>query len=449
METRHEHRRRREPAAGPAAAAASGGNQGKGPAAFFRKLGPGLITGAADDDPSGIATYSQAGAAFGYGLLWTALVSLPLMVAVQLMCARLGVVSKAGLATSLREHYSKRLLWFACILLLIANTLNIAADLGGMAASAAILLRVPRVTLVPVFTVLILGLLIFTSYEAMSRVLKWFAMALFAYVVAAFLAHPALAAVMKGTFFPAVQWNRNYLLTFVAILGTTISPYLFFWQASQVAEQEHHIRAKFPLRRRRSELRRTGRELKDAAIDTESGMFVSQLIMFFIILTAGATLHKAGITDVQTADQAALALKPLAGPLASALFALGIVGTGMLGVPVLAGSAAYAVAEAGAFRRGMDEKPDGARMFYGVMTVAMVVGMILALTKLDSMKMLLWSAVLNGILAPPLIVIILIVCNNSTIMGKYRNGVTLNVLGGFAAVLMGAAALGLISLFFI
>ena len=444
--------RRRNPHEGAAGVAAAGpsapSTRRDGPAAFFRKLGPGLITGAADDDPSGIATYSQAGAAFGYGLLWTALVSLPLMISVQLMCARLGVVSKSGLATSLRENYSKTLLWFACTLLLVANTLNIAADLGGMAASMALLTGIPRIVLVPAFAGLILGLLVFASYEGMTRVLKWFAVALFAYVIAAFLAHPDLAGVVKGMFFPSMHLTRNYLLTFVAILGTTISPYLFFWQASQVAEQEQHIRSRFPLRRRRSELRRTGRELHDAALDTQSGMVVSQLIMFFIILTAGATLHKAGITDVQTSDQAALALRPLAGPLAYWLFALGIIGTGMLGVPVLAGSAAYAIAEAGAFKGGMDEKPHGARMFYGVMAVSMVVGMLLALTKFNAMKMLLWSAVLNGVLAPPLIVIILLVCNNAKIMGKYKNGVVLNILGWIAALLMGGAAIAMFASFF-
>lgn len=420
-----------------------------GPAAFFRKLGPGLITGAADDDPSGIATYSQAGAAFGYGLLWTALISLPLMIAVQLMCARVGVVAKTGLATALREHYSRSLLWFACFLLIIANTLNIAADLGGMAASAELLTGIPRVVLVPMFAALILGLLVFSSYESMARVLKWFALALFAYIIAGILAHPSVLGVLKGMFVPAVQWNKAYLLTFVAILGTTISPYLFFWQASQVAEQEEHIRARFPMRRRRGEMRRTGRELRDAALDTESGMLVSQVIMFFIVLTAGATLHKAGITDVQTADQAASALRPLAGPLAYWLFALGIIGTGMLGVPVLAGSAAYAIAEAGAFKGGMDEKPDGARVFYGVMAIAMVMGTILALTKLNAMKMLLWSAVMNGVLAPPLIVIILVVCNNEKIMGKYKNGKWLNILGWAAAILMGVASIAMIVSFFV
>ena len=443
MDTQHARTRRPQPPAHPNPEV-----QRKGAAAFLRKLGPGLITGAADDDPSGIGTYSQAGAAFGYGLLWTALISLPLMIAVQLMCARVGVVAKAGLATALREHYSRTLLWFACGLLIVANTLNIAADLGGMAAAAQLLTGIPRAILVPAFAILILALLIFASYESMARVLKWFALALFAYVIAAFLAHPTLAGVLRGTFIPAVQLNGGYLMTFVAILGTTISPYLFFWQASQVAEQEMHIRARFPMRRRRSELRRTGRELRDAAVDTESGMFVSQLIMFFIILTTGATLHRAGITDITTADQAASALRPLAGPLAYWLFALGIIGTGMLGVPVLAGSAAYAVAEAGAFKGGMDEKPDAARVFYGVMVVAMLVGTVLALARINAMKLLLWSAVVNGVLAPPLIVIILMVSNNKKIMGEYTNGVLMNVLGWAAALLMGAAAIAMIVTFF-
>jgi NRAMP (natural resistance-associated macrophage protein)-like metal ion transporter len=421
----------------------------RGPAAFLRKLGPGLITGAADDDPSGIATYSQAGAAFGYGLLWTALVSLPLMISVQLMCARVGVVAKSGLATALREHYSRWLLWFACALLIIANTLNIAADLGGMAAAAELFTGVPRAILVPLFAALILALLIFTSYESMARVLKWIALALFAYIIAGILARPSVPGVLRGMFLPSIQWNREYLLTFVAILGTTISPYLFFWQASQVAEQEEHIRARFPMRRQHGQMRRTGRELKDTAVDTGSGMFVSQIIMFFIVLTAGATLHQAGVTDVQTADQAAVALRPLAGPLAYWLFALGIIGTGMLGVPVLAGSAAYAIAEAGAFRGGMDEKPDDAKVFYGVMAIAMMVGTILALVHINAMKLLVWSAVVNGVLAPPLIVIILLVCNNEKIMGRYRNGAWLNVLGWATAALMGGAAVALIASFFL
>lgn len=414
----------------------------------MRKLGPGLITGAADDDPSGIATYSQAGAAFGFGLLWMALVSFPLMVGVQYMCARIGIVARQGLAAALREHYARWVLWLACILLIVANTLNIAADLSGMAAAATLLTGIPQVAFVPVFAVLILGLLILTSYDSMTRVLKWLALVLFAYVIAGFLARPSWLSVLRGTLVPAVQWNRDYLLMIVAILGTTISPYLFFWQASQTAEQSAHIMAHFPRRRRETDRRELRRELLDAEVDTNAGMFMSQLIMYFIVLTAGATLHVHGVTDVQTAAQAAQALLPLAGPLAYWLFALGIIGVGMLGVPVLAGSAAYAVAEAGKFPGGMDEKPRSAREFYGVMTVAMLVGMFLALAHLNAIKMLLWSAVVNGVLAPPLVVIILLVCNNERIMGHYRNGRLLNVLGWITAVLMGGAAVAMIVSFF-
>jgi NRAMP (natural resistance-associated macrophage protein)-like metal ion transporter len=411
-----------------------------GPGSFLRKLGPGLITGAADDDPSGIATYSQAGAAFGFGLLWTALVCLPLMVTVQLMCGRIGIVSRSGLASALRDHYPRWLLWTACVLLVVGNTVNIAADLGGMAAAAGMLTGVSRAALVPVLAVAILALLVYASYERITQVFKWMTLALFAYVIAAFLARPHWGAVFAGTLVPHIESTQDYLLTFVAILGTTISPYLFFWQAAQSAEQDHHIAMRYPYRRRRA----LGREVRDAKVDTWTGMIASQLIMYFIILTAGATLHASGITDVQTADQAAAALKPVAGAAASWLFAFGIVGTGILGVPVLAGSAAYAVAEAAGWERGMDEKPHSAKEFYGVMAVAMLIGTLLALLHINAIKLLLWSAVANGVLAPPLIIIILLVCNNHKIMGRYRNGPLANVLGWFTAALMTAAAVAMI-----
>lgn len=425
---------------GKRAAAHTEKDADRGPAAFLRKLGPGLITGAADDDPSGIATYSQAGAAFGFGLLWTALISLPLMAAVQLMCARIGIVSKSGLASALRDHYPRWLLWLACILLVVGNTVNIAADLGGMAAAASMLTGVPSAPFVPVFAVIILAMLVYASYERITQIFKWMTLALFAYIIAAFLAHPSWPKVLAGTFVPQIAWTRDYLLTFVAILGTTISPYLFFWQAAQTAEQDHHLALRFPYRRRRA-LRR---EIRDTTVDTNTGMFMSQLIMYFIILTAGATLHAHGVTDVQTADQAAQALRPVAGALAYWLFAFGIVGTGMLGVPVLAGSAAYAVAEAAGWERGMDEKPHAAKEFYGVMAVAMIIGTLLALTNVNAIKLLLWSAVTNGLLAPPLIIIILFVCNNKRIMGRHRNGPVANVLGWAAAGLMSAAAIAML-----
>ncbi len=407
---------------------------------FVRELGPGLVTGAADDDPSGIATYSQAGAAYGYSLLWTALLSLPLMAGVQLMCARIGTVTQQGLASVLREHYPRWLLWFACALLLIGNTVNIAADLGGMAAAAHLLSGWPAVWFVPAFTVAILSLLIFASYQVMTRLLKWLTLALFAYVFAGFLAHPDWSAVLKGTVLPRLDASGGYLLTLVAILGTTISPYLFFWQAAQNAEHDQQIVRRTAGRPRRA----LQRELRAVRRDVYSGMFFSNLIMYFIVLTTGATLHMAGHTDVQTAEQAAAALGPLAGRGAALLFTFGLVGTGMLGVPVLAGSGAYAVAEAAAWQRGMDEKIQRARNFYGVIIAAMLLGMALNFAALEPMKFLFWAAVINGLLAPPLIVIILIVSNDSRIMGDSRNGLWMNVIGGLAALAMLAAAVGLV-----
>ncbi len=405
-----------------------------------RELGPGLITGAADDDPSGIATYSQAGAAFGYGTLWIALVTLPLMAAVQLMCARVGIVARSGLASVLREHYPRWILWFACGLLVVGNTVNIAADLGGMAAGASLITGINAIWFVPIFTFLILGLLVFASYERMTRVFKWLTLALFSYVLAAFLAHPSVVEVVMGTLKPRLVWSREYLLMFVAILGTTISPYLFFWQAAQNAELDAYWRQRLIGRPQRA----VHRDLRAAARDVNAGMFFSNAIMYFIILTAAATLHRAGLTDVQTAQQAAEALRPLAGRGAALLFTIGLIGTGMLGVPVLAGSAAYAVAEAAAWRAGMDEKVHTARQFYGVIAFAMLLGMALNFAHVNAIKLLIWSAVINGLLAPPLIAIILVVCNNDEIMGEHRNSRTLNVLGGLATLLMTGAALALI-----
>jgi NRAMP (natural resistance-associated macrophage protein)-like metal ion transporter len=405
-----------------------------------RELGPGLITGAADDDPSGIATYSQAGAAFGYSTLWIALVTLPLMAAIQLMCARIGIVAKSGLASVLRAHYPRWVLWGACALLAVGNTVNIAADLGGMAAAAGLLTGLEASWFVPAFTVLIMALLIYASYERMTKVLKWLTVALFSYVFAGILARPSLAAALRGTFAPRVVWSQEYLLMLVAILGTTISPYLFFWQAAQNAEQDAHWRGKSSERPQRA----MQRELRAAARDVNTGMLFSNAIMFFIILTTAATLHRAGIRNVETAEQAAQALRPLAGRWASLLFAAGIVGTGMLGVPVLAGSAAYAVAEAAAWRTGMDETPSTATQFYLVIAVAMLVGTGLSIAHANAIRLLIWSAVINGLLAPPLVAIILIVSNNPAVMGSHRNGRTLNVLGATAGVLMAVAGAALV-----
>jgi NRAMP (natural resistance-associated macrophage protein)-like metal ion transporter len=420
------------------------GSRPRGIAAFLGDLGPGLVTGAADDDPSGISTYSQAGAAFGYGLLWTAILSFPLMVSVQLMCARLALVTRSGFAAVLRRYYSPWLLWLACISLLVGNTINIAADLGGMAAGAELLSGVPRVWFVPVFAIIILLFLMYGSYAVLLRIFKWLTLVLFAYVIAAFLAKPHWSDVLKGTFFPGITPTTNYLFTFVAIFGTTISPYLFFWQAAQEVEAEKELEKEIGDRPHRA----IERELRSARTDVLAGMVVSNFVMYFIILTAGATLHAHGHTNVESAADAAAALRPVAGSAAALLFTLGIVGTGLLGVPVLAGSAAYAIAEAARWRRGMDAKPHQARNFYIVIALAMLIGTLLTFTPIEPIRLLLWSAVINGILAPPLIVLLLVICNSKKVMGPHRNGWMLNAGGTLAALIMTGSALALVASWF-
>jgi NRAMP (natural resistance-associated macrophage protein)-like metal ion transporter len=374
-------------------------------------------------------------------MLWTALLSFPLMCAVQLMCARLGLVTRRGLASVLRKHYPTWLLWFACSLLLVGNTINIAADLSGMGAGAELLTHIKHTYFVPVFAIVILLFLMYGSYALLLKIFKWLTLVLFAYVIAAFLAHPSWSAVAKGTFFPHIELTKDYLFTFVAIFGTTISPYLFFWQAAQEVEADEALNHELGDRPRRA----LERELRSARTDVFAGMTISNLVMYFIILTAGATLHVHGNTQVQTAAEAAKALEPVAGKLAALLFTLGIVGTGLLGVPVLAGSAAYAVAEAAAWRRGMDAQPTQARNFYIVIALSMLVGVGLSFSGIDPIRLLLWSAVANGILAPPLIIIVLVICNNPHVMGSFRNGRVLNIFGIIAALIMSGSALALIA----
>ncbi|HEX8694720.1 MAG TPA: Nramp family divalent metal transporter [Longimicrobium sp.] len=409
---------------------------------FFRHLGPGLITGAADDDPSGVSTYSTAGAQFGFALLWTAPAVLPLMSAVQLMCARVGMCSGRGLSGVLRAYYPRWVLWASVLLLLVANTVNIGADLGAMAAVSSMLTGVPSLLLVPVFAAAILALLVFASYPVIARVFKWLTLVLFAYVASAFLARPDWGEVLRSTVLPRVAWDREYLLALVAILGTTISPYLFFWQAAEEVEEEKAMgRTTLEQRRGASE-----RALRHARTDTVTGMTVSVVVFYFIVLTTGATLHARGITDIQTAEQAAQALRPLAGSAASLLFSLGIVGTGMLGVPVLAGSAALAVAEAEGWPAGMSERPTRAGRFYAVMALALGAGMAMDYLGIEPIRMLFGAAVVNGLLAPPLIFVILLVCNDRRVMGEHTNGFWLNALGLLAGLLMAGAAVALLLL---
>jgi NRAMP (natural resistance-associated macrophage protein)-like metal ion transporter len=408
---------------------------------FFTSLGPGLITGAADDDPSGISTYSVAGAVFGYSLLWTALISLPLMAAVQLMCARLGMVTGRGLGGAIRSRYPAWVLWPSCLLLVVANVFNIGADLGGMADAMQMVTGVRSYFWTIFFALLITGLLIWTSYNLIARVFKWLTLVLFAYVITAFLARPDWAGVFHGAFVPHVQWTRSYMAVLVGILGTTISPYLFFWQASQEVEEDRK-HGKTTLAQRRGS---TDRELSAAKGDVYAGMFASNLVMFFIILTTAATLHAHGLRNIETAKQASEALRPLAGQGAYWLFTLGLIGTGMLGVPVLAGSCAYAIAEAASWKGvSLSRKARGAPAFYMVIAAAMVVGLALDFAGLNAVKMLFWSAVVNGILAPPLVVLVVLLTSDKRVMGGRVNTRGAKVLGWICAAVMTAAALALL-----
>jgi NRAMP (natural resistance-associated macrophage protein)-like metal ion transporter len=410
---------------------------------FFRDLGPGLITGAADDDPSGISTYSVAGAAYGYAGLWTALFCFPLMSAVQLMCARLGMVTGRGLAAVIRKRYPPPVLWFACALLIIANVFNIGADLGGMADALKMVTGVPAYVGTPLFAFLIIGLLFWTSYRTMARVFKWMTLVLFAYVLTAFLARPNWSQVLRATFIPHLEWTGSYLAVLVGILGTTISPYLFFWQAAQEVEEDRD-RGKTTVAMRQGS---TDKELVAATKDVVTGMFLSNMVMYFIILTTAATLHAHGMKNIETARQAAEALRPLAGKGAYWLFTLGLVGTGMLGVPVLAGSCAYAIAEAAHWRTAsLRKKFHLARRFYAVIAVAVLVGLALNYAGFNAVKMLFWSAILNGILAPPLVILVVLLTSDKKVMGKRVNAPAAQVLGWTCAAVMTAAALALLVL---
>ena len=403
---------------------------------FFASLGPGLVTGAADDDPSGISTYSVTGAAFGYAPLWTALFSFPLMAAVQLMCARLGMVAGEGLAGVIRAHYSRWVLWTACALLIVANTVNIGADLGGMGKVTEMVTGINSLYWTPLYAVMIGSFLIWSSYYAIARIFKWMTLVLFSYVVSAFFAKPDWAAVLHATFIPHVEWTGAYWATLVGIFGTTISPYLFFWQASQEVEEERAGGESTVAARKGA----TNAELRKSRNDVVTGMFFSNLIMYFIILTTAATLHAHGKTTIKTAQDAAEALRPLAGSGAYWLFSLGLIGAGMLGVPVLAGSSAYAISEAAAWRGSLADRPGRAREFYGVITAGLLLGLALDYAGFNEVSMLFWSAVLNGVLAPPLIVIVLLLTSNRKIMGSRSNPLWLAVPGWITVAVMTLAS---------
>ena len=407
---------------------------------FFAGLGPGLITGAADDDPSGISTYSVTGASFGFHQLWTVIFSFPMMAAVQLMCARLGMVSGMGLAGVIRQRYPKWVLLTACALLAVANTVNIGADLGGMAAAMEMITHVPAFIWNPLFAGLIVVLMIWSRYRYIARVFKWLTLVLFAYVAAAFLARPRWGEVLFSTFVPHIELTRNYLATFVAILGTTISPYLFFWQAAQEVEEERALGRRTVKSRKGA----SDEEIRRCRADVLTGMAFAGVVMYFIILTTGATLYVSGQRDIETARDAAEALRPLAGPLAYLLFTVGIVGTGMLGVPVLAGSAAYAAAEAMHWRGSLDDRPRLARKFYAVLAAAVLLGLSLDFFRINAVRMLFLAAVVNGVLAPPLVAIVTLLSSDPKVMGDRVSPPLLKWLGWATVVVMGAGSVAII-----
>lgn len=409
---------------------------------FLRSLGPGFITGASDDDPSGIATYSQTGAQFGYNQLWTAPFSFPFMVVIQEMCGRIGMVTGKGLAGVIGIHYVRPVLFFAVLLLFIANTINIGANLGAMASSGQLVLRIPFEVLLFSMAGLTLILEIFVSYKVYAKFLKYLTFALLTYIIAAFAIKQDWTNIIFSTIVPSFSLSPAYLMNIVAILGTTISPYLFFWQAGEEVEEEvakgklHHMGAGIP--------RVTEREIHTMRLDTITGMFISNLVMWFIIITTASTLFANNITNIETADQAALALKPFAGDFAFLLFALGIIGTGLLAVPILAGSASYAVAEAFGWREGLYRKFTQAHGFYGVIIIATLIGLLVNFSPIKPFQMLYYTAVLNGIVAPPLMVLILLISNNKKIMKEHTNSKFTNIFGWAITAIMSVASIALL-----
>lgn len=406
---------------------------------YLKSLGPGLITGASDDDPSGIGTYSQTGAQFGYTQLWIALFTIPLTYIIQEMCARLALQTGMGLARIIRRHYPRWVLYMMVFLLVGANVVNIGADLGGMAASAELLVPLPLTVWLFIITVVIVALLIWVSYARYSRILRFLTLSLLAYIIVALVVKQDWAAVLRSTLIPTIHWDKPFLLNLVAVLGTTISPYLFFWQASQEVEEE--IEAGKKTMSQRKGVSKV--ELKWMRADVGSGMILSNLVAWFIIITTASTLHQKGITQIDSAVKAAQALQPLAGQSAFILFALGIIGTGLLAVPVLAGSAAYAVADTFKMPQGLSLKLHQAPGFYGIIILAMLVGAAINLVGINPISALYYSAIVNGLISPPLMLMIMVIGNNQKIMGIRANSTRANILGWSATAVMTIAAAAL------
>jgi NRAMP (natural resistance-associated macrophage protein)-like metal ion transporter len=377
-------------------------------------LGPGLVTGAADDDPSGIGTYSQVGAQFGYGMAWTMFFGFPLLASIQAICARIGATTGKGIARNLRQHYPPALLRAVVLMLLVANVINLGADLGAMGAVLALVIPGPVLAYTVGFGVVSVLLEMLLNYMQYARFLKWATLSLFAYVGVVFVADVPVGEAIRGTLIPQFAFDRDHAMALVAIFGTTISPYLFFWQAGQEVEEQHRRHIK-PLH---IAPRSAGAELRRIRTDTLVGMGFSHLVALFIVIATAATLHANGITQIDSAAQAAEALRPIAGDFAFALFATGIIGTGLLAVPILAGSAAYALSETFGWVEGLNRKPRKAKAFYGAIAAATFGGVALNFTGIDPMKALYWAAVVNGLLAPPLMVVTMLIASNRTVMGN-------------------------------
>jgi NRAMP (natural resistance-associated macrophage protein)-like metal ion transporter len=410
---------------------------------FWQTLGPGLVTGASDDDPSGIGTYSQVGAQFGFGMLWTMLFSFPLMVCVQLICARIGRVTGEGISGNLRQHFSARVLFPIVALLLLANTINIAADLGAMGSALQLLIGGPAILYTVLFAVLSLSLQVFVPYSRYVHLLKWLSMALLAYVAGAFSLTIPWREVALRTLMPELSLRSDYVTAVVAIFGTTISPYLFFWQASQEVEDQEAAPGEEPLL---SAPQQATAQFSRIGMDTYIGMGMSNIVAFFIILTTAVTLHAHGVKNIATAAQAATALRPIAGQFAFSLFSLGIIGTGMLAVPVLAGSAAYGVAEAMRWKFGMERTLSEATHFYAVVAAAVLIGLIMNFIGIDPVRALFWTAVINGVVAVPLIVVIMLMASRQRVMGQFVIPRPLKWGGWVTAAFMTASVVAMFAL---
>ncbi len=411
---------------------------------LIKKLGPGWITGASDDDPSGIGTYSYSGSRFGFGQLWTMFFTIPFMVAVQEMCARIGQVTGRGLAGVIRQHYSRRALMMCVSLLFIANTINIAADIGAMAAAFRLLVDVPFVLTAVLFTALILALEIFIPYKKYARILKFLSASLFLYVIAAVAVQKDWLNVAKHLVLPSFSFDKDYLFALVAILGTTISPYLFFWQSSTEVEEEIS-NGRATLKARKGV---TDEEITTMRWDVGIGMVFSNLVAFFIMVTTASTLFPQGIV-IETAQDAAVALTPIAGPFASLLFAIGIIGTGLLAVPILAGSASYAISEAFRWKNGLYRKWNEAYGFYAVIAIATIAGLCINFLNVDPIKLLIWTAVINGVIAPILLTLIVRIGNNKKIMGARKNSRLSSFFGWMTVALMSGSAILLLASWFV